>query len=193
LIFWPRLISHHSRFAAKSRLVLMMQPNDRHKATLPFTYDGYRRLRGPKLLFTGRFCGGLALFFTQSVQSIFLEVPDGSLLKVVRHHSQRGHSMRRVGFVWCSVLSIVVLFVKLLVYDFSQPRSDLLVMRLLENLEPKALAGFLALFALFCVWILAVAVLHSAWNRIAPHVLEGARAMTIAEAYAVTLILWFII
>ena len=68
------------RESAKSRLVLMMQPNDRHKATLPFTYDGYRRLRGPKLLFTGRFCGGLALFFTYSVQSIFLEVPDGSLL-----------------------------------------------------------------------------------------------------------------
>jgi hypothetical protein len=25
----------------------MTQPNDRHEATLPFTYDGYRRLRGP--------------------------------------------------------------------------------------------------------------------------------------------------
>lgn len=36
--------------SAISSLVLMTQPNDRHEATLAFTYDGYRRLRGPFLL-----------------------------------------------------------------------------------------------------------------------------------------------
>ncbi len=42
----PISVQSECPLSAKSRLVPMTQPNDRHEATLPFTYDAYRRLRG---------------------------------------------------------------------------------------------------------------------------------------------------
>lgn len=100
--------------------------------------------------------------------------------------------MGRVGFVWCSVVTIFALFVELLTHDLSQPSADLLGLRILVGLEPKALAALIGLLALLSLVLLSAAILRSAWNRIAPHVLQGARAMTFAEAYAVSLIFGFV-
>jgi hypothetical protein len=96
--------------------------------------------------------------------------------------------MRRIGLVWCILVTLFVLTAIVLTTDFSQRDSNMLMFQLLERIEPRGLSVFLALFVLSLMLFLTAAVVCSAWNRIAPQILQGARAMTFAEAYAVVLV-----
>jgi len=96
--------------------------------------------------------------------------------------------MRRIGLVWCILVTLFVLTGIVLTTDLSQQDSSMLMFQLLERIEPGGLSVFVALFVLSLSLFLTAAVVCSAWNRIAPQILQGARAMTFAEAYAVVLV-----
>ena len=96
--------------------------------------------------------------------------------------------MRRIGVGWCILVSLLVFVFIALSIDLSEPDSNLLLFHLLEPVEPRGLAVFLMLLAISLMLFLTAAVVRSAWNRIAPHILEGARTMTFAEGYAVVLV-----
>lgn len=96
--------------------------------------------------------------------------------------------MRRIGLVWCILVTLFVLTAIVLTTGFSQRDSSMLMFQLLERIEPRGLSVFLALFVLSLMLFLTAAVVCSVWNRIAPQILQGARAMTFAEAYAVVLV-----
>ena len=96
--------------------------------------------------------------------------------------------MGRIGWVWCILVSCFVIISQMLTADLSSPRSDFFIIRMLENVEPSGLAVFLALLVLFLGIFLSAAVLCSAWNRIAPHILQGSGQMRFAEAYAIMLV-----
>ncbi len=96
--------------------------------------------------------------------------------------------MRRIGLVWCILVTLFVLTGIVLTTDLSQQDSSMLMFQLLERIEPGGLSVFVALFVLSLMLFLTAAVVCSAWNRVAPQILQGARAMTFAEAYAVVLV-----
>lgn len=96
--------------------------------------------------------------------------------------------MRRIGLVWCILVSALFFLFMLLTVDVSKPGPKTFMFALLQQVQPRGLSVFLGLLAVSLMLFLTAAVVCSAWNRIAPQILHGAKAMTFAEAYAVVLV-----
>ena len=100
--------------------------------------------------------------------------------------------MQRIGPVFCVGLTFVFLFFEFLFLDISASGTDYLFKRVLQMVEPEALATFVHLFIVFLGVFAGAAILCTVWNRVAPHILAGASLMTLSEGYAIMLVMGMI-